>query len=312
MVDARQRWCLFCDLEVHSSARGSPRVRLTDYVDDLLHRTSRGEAYRLHDHENRITRIADATLIDLPSGSTGLALVVTQGDQRGAAPSFLHWQRGHAREAERQEGEVPGVSAHCVIELDEDPDHLGRHRMLIEESRGLGRTPVTQVLHKVVREISRDRDERFESPDTGNDVMLKPALEIWPQKSRQMEEALERGTFGMVELYDTRQPATWDEAPEFRVERRTLKVRVQPANGDLRGALGRLRQRGRDQDYAMMKVNWRMPGGDRGTSDIRTDLEDLGTALLARRELIEVEHPMAGCTHTLNDEFVGEIARLLV
>jgi hypothetical protein len=308
MVDAFSRWCLFCDAEFHAGARNAPRIYLGDYVGDIVHRSITGQAYRLHDRETRISRVADARIIDLPSGSRGLAMVVTLGDQRGAIPAFLHFQQGHSREAERRDGEVKGISSHCVIELDEHPEHVGRHRMVIEESRGLGRTPVTLLLRSLLREISQDRGERFRNPDTGGNIMLRPVIDVWPQQSRQMEEALERGTFGMVELYDTRRPPEWDEMPEFRVERRILRVRVQPADGRIREAFSRLGELGRARGYSMMRVAWRLPGGDRGTSELRTDLEDLGTALLSRRELIEVERPMAECTHTLNAEFVSEIA----
>ncbi len=308
MVDAFSRWCLFCHAEVRSTVRHAPRVRLSDYLDEVLHRVGRGMAFRLHDRETRITRIAEAALIDLPSGSRGMAMVVTLGDRRGATPAFLHFDQGTSREAERLEGEVRGTSAHCVIELDEDPDHVGRHRMVIEESRGIGRTPISELLRSELRQISEDRDERFENPETRGHVQLRPVIDVWPQQSRQMEEALETGRFGMVELYDTQRPPNWDESPEFRFERRVLKVRVQPADGNFRAAFARLGQQGRAHGYSMMKVNWRLPSGDRGTSDLRTDLADIGTALLSRRELVEVEHPMPDCTHRLNREFVNAIA----
>jgi hypothetical protein len=127
-----------------------------------------------------------------------------------------------------------------------------------------------------------------------------------------MREALETGTFGMIELYDVGHVEAFDEQPEFTVRRRTLQVKVKPASDGITAALGRLRQLGRDQGYGMMKVNWRLPSGDSGTSEIRTDLADIGTALLARREMVTLGSSLAECTHLLNSEFVNAMAALMV
>lgn len=267
---------------------------------------------RIYERENRVARIAHARLLDLPNGSRALAMVITLGDRRGANPAFVHFRQGHAREAERLEGEVVGVSAHCIVELDEDPDHVGRHRMIIEEARGMGRTPINLLFNSELKAISTGRDERFVNPDTGNPNQVRPVLQIWPQQSRQMQQALENGTLSMIELYDTGQIPAFDEQPEFSVQRRTLKVKVTPAADGMAGALERLRAIGREQGYTMLKVNWRMPGGDSGTSETHIDLADIGTALLSRRELITVEHAMSECTHQLNDEFVQAITALFV
>lgn len=312
MVDAFHRWCLFCHAEIRSEARGGPRVRLDDYIMDMLQRSEQGTALRIYEHENRVARVAEARVVDLPNGNAGVALVITLGDRRGANPAFVHYGHGVSREAERLEGEVKGVSAHCLIELAEDPDHIGRHRMVIEEVRGIGRTPVTDLLNSELRTISTDRDERFVSPDTGGNIQLRPRIQVWPQQSREMREALETGTFGMIELYDVGHVDAFDEQPEFKVQRRTLKVKVTPAGDGIAAALGRLRAIGHAEGYSMMKVNWRLPDGDRGTSEVRTDLADIGTALLSRREMITVEAPMAECTHRLNDEFVHAMAAFFV
>lgn len=309
MVDARSRWCLFCDAEVHSGARHGPRVRLSDYVDDLVARSDRGEATRVYAHETRVARVSHARRVQLPNGHEGLALVVTLGDARGATPSFLHFTQGHARDAERLEGEVKGLSAHALIDLTEDADHIGRHRMLLEESRGLGRTAVTLLMRSEMRAISTGRDERFRDPETGNMNQVRPTLEVWPQQSRQLEEALAHGSFGPVELFDTRRVPEFDEQPDFTVKRHILRVQVHPAEGRTWGeALDNLRVLGREQGYGMMRVNWRLPAGDVGSSEMHTDIADIGKALLAHRELVEVENPMSECTHRLNDEFIEAMA----
>ena len=246
----------------------------------------------------------------MPNGNPGLAMVLTLGNRRGANPSFIHFTRGEARDAERREGEVKGRSAHCIIDLVEKPDLAGHHTMILEDATGIGRTPVTRLLQSQLASLADERDERFESPDTGNMIKLKPVIQVWPQQSRQMQEALERGRLSMVELYDTRPIPTFDEFPEFSVKRRFIRVEVEPANDGIRPALERLRILGRREGYGHMKVSWRLPDGQVANSDVRTDLEDIGTALMARRELVEVQNPMSDASDRLNDEFVGEMLRL--
>jgi len=304
MPDALERWCLFCDLDIRSSVTRGPRVHFTDYVDDIIARSLNGTAFRIYDRENRIMRVSHANRIQLPNGHLGLAMVLTLGDRRGANPSFVHFARGDARDAERLDGEVKGRSAHCIIDLEEDENHVGRHTMLLEDATSLGRTPVTRLLGKVISDISTDRDERFVSSQTGKQIMLRPNVEVWPQQSQQMQEALESGRLGVVELYDTGRVPTFDEQPEFRVKKRIIRVEVEPDAEGLAGPLRRLLRLGQEQGYGHMKLSWRLPNGQEARSDMRTDLADLGTALLARRELVHVGTPMSDASSRLNDEFV--------
>jgi len=281
---------------------------LTDYVDDIVHRSRTGEAFRVYEHENRVLRISDARLVNLPNGNLGLAMVLTLGDRRGANPTFVHFARGSARDPERQDGEVKGLSAHCILDTVEHEVHLGRHLMVLEDVPGIGRTPVTRLLCRELREISTGRDERFRNPESGGMNQLRPVIEIWPQKSREMQEALERGTLGTVELYDVGAVPAFDELPEFRVKKRVIRIEVQPSAGGVRGALERLRDIGREQGYGNMKVSWRMRDGQVTSADVRTDLEDLGTALFARRELVSVQTPMSDASDRLNDEFIEALS----
>lgn len=304
MPDALNRWCLHCHAEVHSGANNGPRVSFEDYVDDIIARSRQGVAFRVYERDNRVMRLSDARRVKLPNGHDGLATVLTLGDRRGASPSFVHFARGNARDPERRDGEVKGLSAHCLIELREDDDHPGRHRMLLEDATGIGRTPVSRMLRSQLREISKDRDERFKNPDTGRMIQLRPVIEVWPQNSRQMQDALETGALSVVELYDMGKVAAFDEQPEFRVKKRVLKVEVLSPDGKIQDALDRLKRLGRQEGYGNMKVSWRLRDGQVASSHVRTDLEDLGTALLARRELMSLATPMSDATDRLSDEFV--------
>lgn len=314
MIDVFDRWCLFCDFEVHASAREAPQPLLGDYVGDLIARAERGEAKRVFDRENRVTRIAGARRVQLPDGGLALALLITLGDRRGADPAFLHFDNGTARDAEKLEGEVKGASAHCIIRLDEDPELRGRYRMLLEEVRGIGRTPVTRLIGAVLKDIAHERGDRFRNPQTNRFNAVRPVVEVHPRCSREMADALNNASFLPVELIDTRPVPTFDENPEWSVRRHRLSVKVKPQAGrSFRASLAALAEVANRAGYSHMHVSWRLPGERRGGStSLRTDLADIGTALFAHRELVHIEHGLSECAAVLNGEFVEAMAAQFV
>lgn len=314
MVDSLSRWCLFCDVEVHPSVQQAPQPELEDYVEDLLHLVAQGQAKRVFENESRVTRIAEARVIELDDGDRALAMLITLGDRRGSDPTFIHFEDGGARDPEKLAGEVRGVSAHALLRLTNDPQAVGRYRMLVEEIRGIGRTPITRLLASCLKEVAENRGDQFLNPATGRMNRYRPIIEVHPRRSKEMADALDNGAFLPVELLDTSPVPAFDEQAEFQVRRHLLSVKVKPAPGrSFRQAVQDLAATARDHGYDRMRVSWRTPGEQRGgTSEMATDLADVGTALFAHRELIEVEVPMTDCAPGINDEFMGAMADHMV
>lgn len=307
MVDSLDRWCLFCDLEVHSSAHDGPQPLLDHYVDDLIAMADRGQAKRLSENDSRVTRIAHAKRVNLVDGSPALAMLITLGDRRGADPAFIHFENGRARDAEKMAGEVKGASAHCIVRLTEDPNTRGRYRMFIEETRGIGRTPVTRLIGSVLKDISEDRGEQFKNPKTNRMNAYRPVVEVHPRRSQEMDRALASASFLPVELLDTRPVAVFDANPEYTVRRHVLSIKVKPAQGrTFKQAVSDLAAKAASEGYSHMRVSWRLPGESRGgSSEMRTDLADIGTALFAHRELVKSPTPLSECAAGIEDDFLG-------
>lgn len=314
MVDSLSRWCLFCDLEVHPSTEHAPQPLLQDYVEDLIALTDRGEAKRVFENETRVTRIAQAREITLPDGGQALAMLITLGDRRGSDPTFIHFEEGIARDPEKLAGEVRGVSAHVLVRLTQDDEAVGRYRMLLEEIRGIGRTPVTRLLAACLKEVSETRGDQFRNPTTNRMNAYRPIIEVHPRRSKAMADALDGGAFLPVELLDTSPVPVFDEHPEYSVRRHLLSVKVKPAPGrTVREAMQDLAAMASANGYDRMRVTWRNPGEQRGgTSEMNTDLADVGTALFAHREVIDVENPMTDCAPTINNEFLEAMAGHMV
>lgn len=309
MADSLIRWCLFCDVQVQPSHPRGPQPDLMDYVDALERRAAAGEALRRFENENRITRIADTRRVDLPDGSPALAFIVTLGDKRGAHPAFIHFDEGIARDAEKQPGEVRGASAHCLLKLQHDDDNPSHHRLLIEEVRGIGRTPITRLLASELKQIAEEQGEVFRDPSDGRQRPFRPVIQVHPRQSKEMSDALAGMASLPVTLIDTSPVLAFDESPEFRVRKHLLTVKVTPVGRSMTEAVQDLAALGLRQNYDRLRVSWRPRGATRSaSSEMATDLADIGTALMAHRVEITLATPLSDCSDRLRDDFISAMA----
>lgn len=307
MVDELQRWCLECDLQIRPAHPRGPYPVISDYVDDLIVRSNRGEAKRVSENSSRVTRISEAKRVPLPDGSEALAMVITLGNTRGARPAFIHFENGTARDAERLDGEVKGASAHCLLRLTQDGTHVGRYRIVIEDVRGIGRTPITRLIGSELRAIAEQRGENFIDPDSGRRLQHRAVVEVHPRQSSEMREALAGTTSLPVTLIDTSAVPAFDENPDFTVRRHSLHVTVRPTEGrTIQQSLQNLARLGAAQDYDRMRISWKpRPTGRTSSTELATDLADLGTALFAQRIELELPTALSDCTDRVSDEFIA-------
>lgn len=308
MVDRYDRWCLFYDLEILSSPSQGPAYDLVGLVPLLQHRIERNLSVKTIDRDRRILRIAQARALDV-GGAPCLSMVMTLGNKTAADPSFIDFDVGTARDADRQPHEAKGASAHCILRTTTTPGHPGRYLMMLEQTTGLGRTTVERLLNSEFATIASDRGDNFISPATGRPVSVRPVAHMSGHKSNQMEEALRTGTFAPIELIDSTPDHTFDEPGVFRPKRRMLRVELVAPPGERRAALEVLSARAREAGYQRMRINWRPAGATRNSdSEIDTDLDDIGEAMFTKRELIHVEAGMSECSHTLRGDFITAMA----
>jgi hypothetical protein len=301
VVDRYDRWCLFYDLEILSSPSQGPAYDLVGLVPLLQHRIERNLSVKTIDRDRRILRIAQARALDV-GGAPCLSMVMTLGNKTAADPSFIDFDVGTARDADRQPHEAKGASAHCILRTTTTPGHPGRYLMMLEQTTGLGRTTVERLLNSEFATIASDRGDNFISPATGRPVSVRPVAHMSGHKSNQMEEALRTGTFAPIELIDSTPDHTFDEPGVFRPKRRMLRVELVAPPGERRAALEVLSARARE-------AGWRPAGATRNSdSEIDTDLDDIGEAMFTKRELIHVEAGMSECSHTLRGDFITAMA----
>ncbi len=308
VVDRYDRWCLFYDLEVLSSPTQGPAYALADLIPLLQRRIDANLSVKTIDRDRRVVRIAQARALDV-GGERCLSMVMTLGNKTAADPSFIDFDVGTARDADRQPHEAKGASAHCILRTTTTPGHPGRYLMMLEQTTGLGRTTIERMLNSEFAAIAGDRGDNFISVATGRPVSVRPVAHMGGHKSNQMEEALRTGTFAPIELIDTTPDPTFDEPGVFRPKRRLLRVELIAPPGERRGALEALSARARRAGYQRMRINWRPVGATRNNeSEIDTDLDDIGEAMFTKRELVHVEAGMSECSHTLRDDFIAAMA----
>lgn len=312
MPDHQDRWCLFYDFEMRPSPKDGPLSPLVRFVNPLLERVRLGEAKKTLDRDRRVVRIADGRRLMIGNDAC-VALVITLGNSAAANPSFIDFEGGVARDAERRVGEVPGTSAHCILRLTPDPESPFRHRMLLEESAGLGRSTVERLFNSELSAIAAARRDTFVRERTNSRLNVRPVVHMSGHQSRQMEDALAGGTFGPIELINTTPDPRFESQPEFQVKGHVLRVKVTSNADGMRGALDKLKTLAHRSGYDRMRIRWRSAGAARDVdSDIHTDLDDIGEALFTKRALVHVDQPLSTCSHQLRDDFVQAIAAAFV
>ncbi|MGU3313954.1 hypothetical protein ACLBWH_00260 [Sphingomonas sp. M6A6_1c] len=305
MADAHERWFIYYDYDTHVLPEDAPAQHFHDYADEIIRRANNGDVKRTYEKENRVARIAQARRVELRDGTPGLAFVVTLGDRRGSSPSWVHYERGEARDAERWDGEVKGLSCHVLMRLTPDDTKEGRYRMLVEETPHLGRAPLERLLNHELREQAFLTNARFRRRATGSEVKTWVTGNLDARRSQELADAFDRGKFMPIELIDTSVDPTFDEDPEFETRGKKLMVRVSAGEGGFAAAINKLKARAAAANYGRMKIRWTPPGQTRPVpTEIATDLADIGTALFAKRELLRVENPLSDCSHVLVDELV--------
>ncbi|OYU72666.1 MAG: hypothetical protein CFE32_23095, partial [Alphaproteobacteria bacterium PA3] len=185
-------------------------------------------------------RIKDGKIVSNGS-KKHLALLLSVGDPRGANPVFEHADTAVLREIEKEEREGKAASAHCVISM--EPVMLGRHRVVVEDIRGLGKTRLRDILGSEFKTIS-ERQGLSRVNNAGEDVPTYIIPDLEGHASDNMLESLKRSTLSGVWLIDTRSKAVLDEVSGARISRREIKIDTH--NPEL---LGRISERGKHRDY---------------------------------------------------------------
>lgn len=236
--------------------------------------------------------------IDNRNGCDFLRLLLSVGDPRAANPSFEHSETAALRTVEKLEKEGKALTAHCSITLKEAAGK--RHRMIVEDIRGLGRTRIQELLASELRAISRDFGLEYTN-NSGEQIHTYIIPELQGVRSEKIKESLSRSTLSGVYLVDTRTNTMLDEMPNAKVSRREIKIEVSDA-----GLIDKISAWGRERSFDRMRLVWNDPEGagkpERASVDItQSDVQD---TFFIRQRKITVSKPLDEASTDIRDDLI--------
>jgi len=234
--------------------------------------------------------------IDTISSKKYLQLLFSVGDPRAANPSFEHSETGALRTIEKLEKEGKAVTAHCSIALQESPGK--RHRLVVEDIRGLGRTRIQELLAHEFKAISEDYGLEYTN-NSGEQVetYIIPSLEGY--RAEKISASLGRSTLTGVWLIDTKAQKSLDEVPGAKIARREIKVDVTD-----KSLISQLALYGASKNFDRMRLVWNDPQGTGKPERASVDLtqQDVQSTYFVKQYKIKVSVPLDEAVQDLRDD----------
>ncbi|NVD44060.1 hypothetical protein [Qipengyuania atrilutea] len=309
MLDAYERFVLMYDLTLRTARVETEMPAFREVADAMLSRIRAKQAtlvlrpYSGYRGEAPWLRIKDGKKI-VRDGEEYLALLFSVGDPRAANPVFEHADTAVLREIEKEEREGKAVSAHCVISL--EPVKFGRHRVIVEDIRGLGKTRLRDILGSELKAVSETYGlSRTNNAGEETATYIIPDLEGYA--SEKIEASLKRGTLSGVWLVDTNSKAVLDEVPEAKIARREIKIDVAAAS-----MIPKITVWGRERNFDKMRLVWNDPEGtgrpERASVDITQ--QDVAETSFVKQRKVTLEKPLAEAVEQLRPDMLTKMINL--
>lgn len=305
MIDSHERFVLMYDMTIRTARKATEMPPFADIAQALLSRIRAGKSHLVLRAANDgdaapWLRIKDGAIVDGHSGQH-LALLFSVGDPRAANPVFEHSETAELREIEKQEKEGKAVTAHAILSI--TPHKPNRHRVVVEDIRGLGKTRLRDILGSELRQISDDFGLEYIN-NTGEPVSTYIVPDLEGYANDKLKTSLNRSTVSGVWLIDTTAKAEFDEVPSARLARREIKFEVH----DL-PTIQRLKEWGNANRFDRMRLVWNDPEGagkpERASVDITQN--DVAETYFVRQRKIKLERPLAEAVSKLRVDVVRKM-----
>lgn len=306
MIDAYERFVLMYDMRLKTARKETEFPDFKEIAKALLVRIKAGESVltlRAYDDDGNFApwlRIKDGKFVSTSSGEA-FALLFSIGDPRAANPVFEHSETAKLREVEKQEKEGKALSAHCVISV--NPVGPGRHRILVEDVRGLGRTRLRDILASELKRVS----EEFGLQYTNNageivDTYIIPDLQ--GHMSEKISTSINRSTVSGVWLIDSRVDVKLDEVPEAKVARKEIKFDVQDMS-----VIEKISKWGKNNKYDKMRLIWNDPEGVGRPERASVDLtqKDVSDTYFVKQRKVMLSEPMPDAVEIIRNDMIEKM-----
>lgn len=306
MTDAYERFVLMYDMRLKTARKETELPDFKKVAKALLARVKAGKSVltlRAYEGEGNFSpwlRIKDGKFVDTTSGEA-LALLFSIGDPRAANPVFEHSETAELREVEKQEKEGKALSAHCVISV--APSGPGRHSVLVEDVRGLGRTRLRDILASELKCVSEDFGLQYTN-NSGDVVDTYIIPDLQGHMSEKISTSINRSTVSGVWLIDSSVNAKLDEVPEAKVARKEIKFDVQDMN-----VIEKISNWGKRNNYDKMRLVWNDPEGVGKPERASVDLtqKDVSDTYFVKQRKVKLSKPMPDAVKEMREEMIKKM-----
>lgn len=309
MLDAYERFVLMYDLTLRTARVETEMPPFREVADGLLERIRAKEAtlvlrpYSDYTGEAPWLRIKDGKIVTREEISF-LALLFSIGDPRAANPVFEHADTAVLREIEKEEREGKALSAHCAISL--DPVKMGRHRVIVEDVRGLGKTRLRDILGSELKVIS-EKYGLSRTNNAGEEVLTYIIPDLEGYASEKISESLKRSTLSGVWLIDTSSKDLLDEIPGAKIARREIKIDAPNPS-----MIPQITNWGKERNFDKMRLVWNDPEGagrpERAFVDITQN--DVADTSFVKQWKVKLDNPMAEAVEELRTDMIEKMIDL--
>ena len=306
MIDAYERFVLMFDLTLRTARVETELPEFEKVAETLLNRVRNKKAtlvlrpYSGYNGEAPWLRIKDGKVVS-QGGKKYLALLFSIGDPRAANPVFEHADTAVLREIEKEEKEGKAVTAHCLISM--KPGKFGRHRVIVEDVRGLGKTRLREILASELKAASQELG-MVRTNNAGDDVDTYIIPDLEGHASEKIKDSLKRGTLSGIWLVDTTAKGKFDEVEGVRIARREIKFDVKD-----KSAIERLKIWGSERDFDQMRLVWNDPEGagrpERASVDITQ--QDVAETYFVRQRKVKLSKPLPEAVENLRNEMTKKM-----
>jgi len=309
MIDAYERFVLLYDMKLRTARKETELPEFKEIAKALLTRIKAGKSLltlRAYDGDGEFApwlRIKDGKFVNSSSGEM-FALLFSVGDPRAANPVFEHSETAELREVEKQEKEGKALSAHCVISV--APVGPGRHRIMVEDVRGLGRTRLRDILASELKQVSEEFGLEYTN-NAGEQVETYIIPDLQGHMSEKISTSINRSTVSGVWLIDSRVDAKLDEIPEAKVSRKEIKFDVQDMS-----LIEKISKWGRLNNFDKMRLVWNDPEGAGRPERASVDLtqKDVADTFFVKQRKVKLSQPMADAVKKIRDDMISKMIEI--
>lgn len=147
---------------------------------------------------------------DLKNDKDHFSILLVRGDPSRALPSFVNTSSRTVKTIMSDDpNDVPGASSHIIISKQEiaSGSDQGRHRMVMERTRGIGRALAKTFLAHLLDRYAKEFPEKFiaekkrkSKKEKAESIEYRPTVSFNPQQNGSLKKDLEDGKIGGFKL----------------------------------------------------------------------------------------------------------------